>query len=206
MPIVARIPPAKLIQTVLSIIDYFRKNPHFKIKSMKLNGYFLFRYRGVLLVRKGFSDVIIVHDFDAVKRYLIHVMENVLRGDYVTWTKTIGMVELIIDIKRKDKHGLIVLETTNDLEREDGNLNLKVITPKTSNKDEEETPDIKSSLMDNTKELVDIIDEIIINEDLKKLVPIDIYKLLSSNDVNAILDIISRNNGVASIVENVNSE
>jgi len=203
MPIIAQIPINKLIFTIISILDYIRNCRKIRISTIKINGYFLYRYRGILLVRKGFSDVIIIHDFNAVKKYLSHVMNSVLKSEYVAWARTSGLIEIIIEAERKNKTGIIIIEASNDVSNERGNFSLKVITHETSKPQQEKTNTKRnvSTLETVTPDIIDVIDELIIEEDLKKLVPIDIYEFFDAKDVDVILRIISNNNGFASITE-----
>lgn len=201
MPISARLPSNKIISAVFSILEYIRNHRDIKMRSIKINGYFLYRYRGILLVRKGFSDVIIIHDFNAVKRYLLHVINSVLRSDYVTWTKTTGLVEIIIDVHRVAKKGLVILEATNDVSGTMGTLNLKVIIHEKKREEKKTLSEIRPPLLGSEPLSVEKIDEIIIEEDLKKLAPIDVYEFFDAKDVDEILRIISKNNGVATIIE-----
>ena len=55
MPIIAQIRVDKITQVIIDVLDSIRKNRKIKMSSVKINGYFLYRYRGILLVRKGFQ-------------------------------------------------------------------------------------------------------------------------------------------------------
>ena len=169
---------------------------------MKINGYFMYRYRGILLVRKGFSDVIIIHDFDAIKKYLIHVMQSVLRSEYVTWTKTNGLVEIILDVNKGYKSGFIIIEVSNELSPDSYNFSLRSIVRQEEEKKEEvkkTVPDV--SYATETEKMLAEIDEIVIEEDLRRIMPIDIYEFFTAKQVDDIIKMIVNYGGHAFITE-----
>ena len=190
---------------IIELLDLIKKNKEIKMISIKINGYFLYRYRGILLVRKGFSDVLIVHDYNAIRRYLMHVVNNVLRSDYILWAKTSGLVEIIIEAEKKNKSGIIFIEASNDKLNEHGNFLIRVITHRDIEKEYKENAQNFNYSLDHSssREMINEIDEMIIKEDLKKLTPIDIYDFFEVNEVEELINILSKNSESVSISDNV---
>ncbi len=207
LPIIAHVRAEKITQVIVDVLDSIRKNRKIKMSSVKINGYFLYRYRGILLVRKGFSDALIIHDYNAVKKYLIHVINSVLRSDYILWAKTSGLVEIVIEAEKKDKTGIIFIEASNDKLNENGNFRMRVITHRKITDRKLEKP-IESNIetKDNIGELINSFDEIIINEDLKRLTPIDIYDFFDADEVENIINVISKNSETVSVADTVESK
>lgn len=202
MPIFAKVHVNKITRAILDLLDSIKKNKKIRVHSIKINGYFLYRYRGILLVRKGFSDVLIIHDYNAVKKYLMHVINSVLRSDYILWAKTSGLVEIIIEAEKKSKSGVIFIEASNDKINDHGNFMIRVIT-------HDKMSDNKEKMIENkplqsnsySEDIIDLLDETVINEDLRKLTPIDIYDFFEVNEVEDIIKTISRISDNVSIAD-----
>lgn len=210
MPIIAHVKVNKINKVVVDVLDSIRQNRKIKMISIKINGYFLYRYRGILLVRKGFSDALIIHDYSAVRKYLMHVINSVLRNDYILWAKTSGLVEIIIEAEKKNKTGIIFIEASNDKLNENGNFMLRVITHKKIEdklkKLRPESNKINSPVSaSSAKEMINAFDEIIINEDLRKLTPIDIYDFFDVGDVEKLINTISKNSDLVFISDNTDT-
>jgi len=201
LPIIAQVKVDKINKVVIDVLDSIKQNRKIKMASIKINGYFLYRYRGILLVRKGFSDVLIIHDYNAVRKYLMHVVNSVLRSDYILWAKTSGLVEIIIEAEKKNKTGIIFIEASNDKLNENGNFMLRVIThKKIEDEVKERGPEINKIVNSvPAKEIINAFDEIIMNEDLRKLTPVDIYDFFDVNEVEELVNIISENSDSISI-------
>ncbi|MHA1615758.1 MAG: hypothetical protein ACTSX9_00365 [Candidatus Njordarchaeales archaeon] len=200
MPILARIPPEKVIDAALALISYFRSLKNLVIHDMQINGYFLYRYRGILLVRKGISDVLLLNDFDAVKKYLVYVMRSVLRSDLITWAKTAGLVEIIMNVNREKKYGFIVLEVSNEEQISRGNLRIRVIL-----RDHKDKQSNKNILKENggtsTDSLINEIDELVYQEDLRDIAPLDIYEFFKPKEIEEILSLIAKFGGVSVLID-----
>ena len=205
MPIIANIPLEHISLTVISVLELLRKSRNLKMNTIKINGYFLYRYRGILLIRKSFSDIITIHDFNAVKKYIRHVMNSILRNEYVTWAKTSGLIEIIIDAKKGDKLGIIIIEATNDKMRQYDNFCLRIITHEIDTAKQIRRPSLIKEPQD-INDLLEKVDEVIIEEDLKKLIPIDVYEFLEPSEIDNIMNIILKFKGKAMISEERQSE
>ncbi|MHA1590685.1 MAG: hypothetical protein ACTSVA_08840 [Candidatus Njordarchaeales archaeon] len=194
MPIIAKVPTSKVIETTIALLSYLRSLKNLVLSDMQINGYFLYRYRGILLVRKSLSDVLLLNDFDAVRRYLVYVMRSVLRSDLITWAKTAGLIEIILHARREKKSGIIVLEASNEEDPSRGNLRLRIIM-RDVEKEAKNKIEAHRKSENDVESLIEEIDEKIYQEDLRDITPLDVYEFFQPREIEGILSIISKVGG-----------
>jgi len=193
MPIIASIPLNKLSDAVYYVINFIKKNEGLAILSVDINGYLFYKYRGMLFVRRGISHTFFRKDFHLLKNYLDYIINYLASENEIAWTKTVFIMEILIDILRNDELNFsIIIEINNDSANDYGNLKIR---PYFKNEKEEK------ALMQEYEEEKELesfpsdilsIDKLIEREDMKKISPIDIYKVLTPREINEIISILKK--------------
>ena len=193
MPIIASVTLNKLPETVFSIINYFRKKDDIEIITIDINGYLFYKYRGMLFVRRAISHTFFRKDMHLLKNYLDYIIHYLAREDSLAWTRTVFIMEIIIDLRRSTGSTFtIVIEISNEENRGIGHIKVK---PLLGEGEEEEDKTLNEEIINKDSELpeeIEEIDSLVEEEDLKKIAPIDIYRIFTPKEVNEILEIFKR--------------
>jgi len=203
MPIVANVPIKKLAETVIVIIDFFDKQDNSRVENIDVSGYLFYKYRGTLFVRRGVSNTFMRNEKGILKNYIEYIINYLANENRMAWTRTVIALEISIAIKRNaDENFVIVIEVSNEKIDEWGNL---IIRPFIISEDKERKR-FHRDIDLNDSEIGDPlseIDNIIIEEDLRKITSIDLFSILTPKDLNDLLNEL-RKMGVMALVKEEN--
>jgi len=198
MPIVANVPLKKLPETILFIIDFFDKQSDSKVENIDVSGYLFYKYRGTLFVRRGVSNTFMRNEIGILKNYIEYIINYLANENRMAWTRTVIALEISIAVRRGNNDSFVVIvEVSNEKIDEWGNLRIKPFILNEDNKT------IKKQIHDTQNEKKDImteIDDIIIEEDMRKITSIDLFNILTPKDLYDLINMLKKI-GVTAIIK-----
>ncbi len=198
MPIVANVPIKKLAETILFIIDFFDKRPDSKVENIDVSGYLFYKYRGTLFVRRGVSNTFMRNEKGILKNYIEYIINYLANENRMAWTRTVIALEISISVRKSNNESFVVIvEVSNEKIDEWGNLKIKPFILNENDKS------LKKQIQDTQhgkKDLISEIDDIIIEEDLRKITSIDLFNILTPKDLNDLINMLKKI-GVMAIIK-----
>lgn len=187
MPISATLSLRKLVDAINLVINFFKKKTDTAISTVDVNGYLFYKYRGMLFVRRGITHTFFRKDLHLIKNYLEYIINYLASENAVTWTRTVFVMEILIELERENgQKSSLVIEINNEGVNDYSQLKIKPLESEENKQDElkgEEKVETHSPLPSEIEEL----DEIITKEDMDKIAPIDIYKVLTPREVDELI-------------------